>query len=132
MLSIFSSLTFPHVLCLWFYCILHFESLFNVLNTFLKRYRFTVCSFPQEPSVTHTSHRQAQQPVLYLVSTQDNTHSRAYLAQVPSTAQRAWQRWHRSGEADTVTTTRPPVISTHLAEPNAVQLSAARVLDMEI
>lgn len=75
MFSVFNSLTFPHALCVWFYCTLYFESLFNVLNAFWKVYCFTVCSFPQEPNVSHTSHRQAQQAALYLVNTQKITHT---------------------------------------------------------
>lgn len=69
----------------------------------------------------------------FILWAQEITHPAGLiLPRSPAQPQRAWQRWHRSGEADTVTTARPPVISTHLAEPNAVQLSAARVLDMEI
>lgn len=92
-----------------------------------------MCSFPQEPNAAHTSPGQAQQPVLYLVNTQDNTRSTAYLPQAPSAASLPRQQRHGSGKADTVKTTRLSVISsTLLAEPNAVQLSAAAVVDMEI
>lgn len=96
--SIFNSLPFPHALWVWFYCTLYFESFFNVLNTFWKVYHFTVCSFPQDPNATHTSHRQAEQPVLYLVNTQDNTNSTAYLPQAPSAASLPQQQWHSSGK----------------------------------
>lgn len=98
MFSIFNSLTFPHALWVWFYSTSYFESFFNVLNTFWKVYHFTVCSFPQEPNATHTSHRQAQQPVLYLVNTQDNTQSTAYLPQASSTASLPRQQWHINGK----------------------------------